>query len=133
MTHPTLIGPNITRPNRLLSDWRISLLALIALWAVIYMSGLSRPALLDDADTVHAEAAKEMLQRHDWVTLYVNGIRWPVNRRIHWPAPEPTSQTGQAFRPRRRRSAPRFSLSPHLPNFLTETLAEDPVFDFSLT
>jgi 4-amino-4-deoxy-L-arabinose transferase-like glycosyltransferase len=60
----------------LLADWRISLLALIALWAVIYMAGLSRPALLDDADTVHAEAAREMLQRHDWVTLYVNGIRY---------------------------------------------------------
>ena len=64
------------RPNRLLSDWRISLLVLIGLWAVIYMTGLSHPALLDDADTVHAEAAREMLQRHDWVTLYVNGIRY---------------------------------------------------------
>jgi 4-amino-4-deoxy-L-arabinose transferase-like glycosyltransferase len=49
---------------------------LIVLWAVIYMAGLSRPALLDDADTVHAEAAKEMLQRHDWVTLYANGVRY---------------------------------------------------------
>jgi len=45
-------------------------LALIGLWAVIYMVGLSQPALLDDADTVHAEAAREMLQRHDWVTMY---------------------------------------------------------------
>ena len=63
-------------PEPLFSDWRISLLALIALWAVIYMAGLSHPALLDDADTVHAEAAKEMLQRHDWVTLYVNGVRY---------------------------------------------------------
>jgi 4-amino-4-deoxy-L-arabinose transferase-like glycosyltransferase len=51
-------------------------LALIALWAVIYMAGLSRPALLDDADTVHAEAAREMVQRHDWVTLYANGVRY---------------------------------------------------------
>jgi 4-amino-4-deoxy-L-arabinose transferase-like glycosyltransferase len=32
--------------------------------------------LLDDADTVHAEAAREMLVRHDWVTLYANGIRY---------------------------------------------------------
>jgi 4-amino-4-deoxy-L-arabinose transferase-like glycosyltransferase len=66
----------VTRPNRLLSDWRISVLVLMGLWAVIYMAGLSRPALLDDAETVHAEAAREMLQRHDWVTLYVNGIRY---------------------------------------------------------
>ena len=51
-------------------------LALIVLWAVIYMAGLSRPALLDDADTVHAEAAREMLLRHDWVTLYANGVRY---------------------------------------------------------
>ena len=64
------------RPNRLLADWRICLLALIALWAVIYMAGLSRPALLDDADTVHAEAAREMVLRHDWVTLYANGVRY---------------------------------------------------------
>jgi len=70
------IPRTITRPSQLLSDWRICVLALIALWAVIYMAGLSRPALLDDADTVHAEAAKEMVQRHDWVTLYANGIRY---------------------------------------------------------
>jgi 4-amino-4-deoxy-L-arabinose transferase-like glycosyltransferase len=62
-------NPRIFRP-------KISILVLIALWAAIYMAGLSRPALLDDADTVHAEAAKEMLQRHDWVTLYVNGVRY---------------------------------------------------------
>jgi 4-amino-4-deoxy-L-arabinose transferase-like glycosyltransferase len=62
--------------NRFFSDWRISVLVLITLWAVIYMAGLSHPALLDDADTVHAEAAKEMLQRNDWVTLYANGIRY---------------------------------------------------------
>jgi hypothetical protein len=74
--HPTPTDPTKTSPNRLLSDWRISLLVLIALWAVIYMAGLSRTALLDDADTVHAEAAKEMLQRHDWVTLYANGVRY---------------------------------------------------------
>ena len=72
----TVNAPEMSHPNRLFSDWRISLFALIALWAVIYMAGLSHPALLDDADTVHAEAAKEMLQRHDWVTLYVNGVRY---------------------------------------------------------
>src|SRR5271156_4135780 len=64
------------RSHRFFSDWRISVLVLIGLWSVIYMTGLSHPALLDDADTVHAEAAKEMVQRHDWVTLYANGIRY---------------------------------------------------------
>ena len=47
----------------------------IALGGHLYGRTLA-PALLDDADTVHAEAAKEMLQRHDWVTLYANGVRY---------------------------------------------------------
>src|SRR5438309_5165433 len=68
----------MTPPNRLLSDWRIFVVVLIALWAVIYMAGLSRAALLDDADTVHAEAARDMVQRDDWVMLYANGIRYLV-------------------------------------------------------
>ena len=66
----------LNRPASVFSDGRLALLVLAALWFVIYMVGLSTPALLDDADTVHAEAAKEMLQRHDWVTLYANGIRY---------------------------------------------------------
>jgi 4-amino-4-deoxy-L-arabinose transferase-like glycosyltransferase len=64
------------RPDRWLSNWRVSIAALVALWAVIYMIGLSRPPLLDDVDTVHAEAAREMLLRHDWVTLYTDGFRY---------------------------------------------------------
>jgi len=76
VTRPTMNHPPTIRPVRLLADWRICVLVLIGLWAVIYMAGLSRPALLDDADTVHAEAAREMLLRHDWVTLYANGVRY---------------------------------------------------------
>ncbi len=55
---------------------RGSLLILFALWLVIYFAGIFSPALLDDVDTVHAEAAREMVLRHDWVTLYANGIRY---------------------------------------------------------
>lgn len=62
--------------SRLLSDWRMAVVVLIGLWWVIYIVGLSRPALLDDADTVHAEAAREMVLRHNWVTLYANGVRY---------------------------------------------------------
>jgi len=53
-----------------------SLLVIFALWGLIYVAGMFSPPLLDDADSVHAEAAREMLQRHDWVTLYTNGIRY---------------------------------------------------------
>ena len=55
---------------------RRSLFILFALWFVIYFASIFSPALLDDADTVHSEAAREMLTRHDWVTLYANGIRY---------------------------------------------------------
>ena len=73
---PAVVPSTTTCPNRSLADWRVAVLVLAGLWAVIYLAGLSRPALLDDADTVHAEAAREMVQRHDWVTLYANGIRY---------------------------------------------------------
>lgn len=49
----------------------------LALWLLFYASfTLISPPLLDDADSVHAEVAREMLLRHDWVTLYANGIRY---------------------------------------------------------
>jgi len=53
-----------------------SLLILTALWLVIYAAGMFTPPLLDDVDTIHAEAAREMLLRHDWVTMYTNGLRY---------------------------------------------------------
>src|SRR5882762_3716132 len=53
------------------------LFAIGALWVLLYGSfTLLRPPLLDDADSVHAEVAREMVARHDWVTLYANGIRY---------------------------------------------------------
>jgi 4-amino-4-deoxy-L-arabinose transferase-like glycosyltransferase len=57
-----------TRRNRLI---------LLALWFILYCSyTLLTPPLLDDADSVHAEVSREMLLRHDWTTLYANGIRY---------------------------------------------------------
>lgn len=49
---------------------------IVVTWALIYLPALSTPGLLDDADSIHAEAAREMLLNHNWVTLYVNGIRY---------------------------------------------------------
>jgi len=46
------------------------------LWGLIYFAGMFTPALLDDVDTIHAEAAREMLTRHDWVTMYTDGVRY---------------------------------------------------------
>jgi 4-amino-4-deoxy-L-arabinose transferase-like glycosyltransferase len=56
---------------------RSTLLSILLLWFAFYASfTLFRPALLDDADSVHAEVAREMLLRHDYITLYANGIRY---------------------------------------------------------
>lgn len=53
------------------------LFPIFGLWLLLYGSfALLRPPLLDDADAVHAEAAREMLLTHDYVTLHVNGIRY---------------------------------------------------------
>jgi len=49
---------------------------LLGLWVAIFVGSLSTPALLDDADATHAQAAQAMLQTGDWVTLRVNGVRY---------------------------------------------------------
>jgi 4-amino-4-deoxy-L-arabinose transferase-like glycosyltransferase len=53
-----------------------SLVLICLLWLLIYFASMFTPALLDDVDTIHAEAAREMVLRHDWVTLYTDGIRY---------------------------------------------------------
>ncbi|MEK6287272.1 MAG: glycosyltransferase family 39 protein [Acidobacteriota bacterium] len=56
---------------------RKQILALVGLWGIIYVASCGfPPALLDDADTVHAEAAREMAESGDWVTLNVNKMRY---------------------------------------------------------
>ncbi len=59
------------------TNFRAASLGLILLlWVLIYFAGMFSPPLLDDVDTVHAEAAREMVLRHDWVTCYTDGIRY---------------------------------------------------------
>jgi len=56
---------------------RNKLFSLVILWGIIYLASCAYPPpLLDDADTVHAEAAREMAQSGDWITLHANGIRY---------------------------------------------------------
>ncbi len=49
---------------------------LVAVWAVLQLGGLFSPGLLDDVDSVYIEISREMLHRHDFVTPYVDGIRF---------------------------------------------------------
>jgi 4-amino-4-deoxy-L-arabinose transferase-like glycosyltransferase len=49
---------------------------LAIVFAAVYAGSLFSPALLDDADSTHAEAAREMYVTGDYVTLHVNGVRY---------------------------------------------------------
>lgn len=51
-------------------------LAVLALFAIVYFGSAFSPHLEDDADSTHAEAAREMFLTHDYVTLHVNGVRY---------------------------------------------------------
>ena len=62
-----LVSGSAARRNRFF----IALIVLV--WAVVYLGGMFSPPLMDDADTVHAEAAREMVQTGDWVTLKIDG------------------------------------------------------------
>ncbi len=57
--------------------WNGRSIALIVLaWFVLQIGGLFTPGLLDDVDSIYIEIAREMLHRHDYVTPYIDGIRF---------------------------------------------------------
>jgi len=69
----TLAGPS--RQDRSRRGF-VSILIIVLFWGATYAASMFTPPLLDDADSLHAEVAREMLQRQDWVTLYTDGIRY---------------------------------------------------------
>lgn len=74
------------------SRTKLHLAILIALWAIVYLPGLPSPPLMDDADSQHAEAVREMITRGDYVTLHANGVRYMLY------APFPYWITAGSFR-----------------------------------
>lgn len=66
---------DFVKPSRRLSRGAIFGL-IFATWFLVYVPSLFHPGLLDDADSVHAEASREMLLSGDWVTLHVDGVRY---------------------------------------------------------
>jgi 4-amino-4-deoxy-L-arabinose transferase-like glycosyltransferase len=67
----------LTQPNHIPRRWRTSSLALIvSFWAILQIGGLFTPGLLDDVDSVYIQIAREMLQRHDFVTPTIDGVRF---------------------------------------------------------
>ena len=54
----------------------VSYVVLALVFLAVYGGSLFSPALLDDADSTHAEVAREMFVTGDYVTLHVNGVRY---------------------------------------------------------
>jgi len=53
-----------------------SLAILLFAWFILQIGGLFTPGLLDDVDSIYIEIAREMMQRHDYVTPYIDGVRF---------------------------------------------------------
>ena len=63
--------------KRTTTTWKPASLAIIfAAWAALQIGGLFSPGLLDDVDSIYIQIAREMLQRHDFVTPLIDGIRF---------------------------------------------------------
>ena len=78
---PTQISPasssDLLAPYSPAKRHKLFVSLIVLVWAVIYIGSLFQPPLMDDADTVHAEAAREMVEHNDWVTLKINdGFRY---------------------------------------------------------
>lgn len=56
-------------------NWR-SISIIVGAWFVLQIGGLFTPGLLDDVDSIYIEIAREMMGRHDYVTPYINGVRF---------------------------------------------------------
>lgn len=53
-----------------------SISIIVFAWVVLQVGGLVSPGLLDDVDSIYIEVAREMLHRRDFVTPYIDGIRF---------------------------------------------------------
>ncbi|GGG94734.1 hypothetical protein GCM10011586_07110 [Silvibacterium dinghuense] len=78
MTNPSLSGHDPVDNDKRsfytspVKSWTLLVLVFLA----VHFVALFTPSLLDDADATHANAAQHMAVSGDWVTLYVNGIRY---------------------------------------------------------
>jgi 4-amino-4-deoxy-L-arabinose transferase-like glycosyltransferase len=63
---------------------KVAALTVLLFGCVIYLGNAGFPGLLDDADASHAVVAREILQRHDWVILSMNGIRYLMKAPLHY-------------------------------------------------
>ncbi len=60
-------------------------LCLLVLASGLYIGTAGKPALDDeDVDAAHALVSQEMLQRHDYVVMYMDGVRYLIRPPMHF-------------------------------------------------
>jgi len=76
---PSLLTPQpeTTTPPAASRPLRLQSIAIIVLaWLILQLGGIFSPGLLDDVDSIYIQIAREMMQCHDFVTPYIDGIRF---------------------------------------------------------
>lgn len=69
----TYVAPALPPPR----PWSPRSIAIIVTaWLILQIGGLFTPGLLDDVDSIYTEIAREMLVRRDYITPYINGVRF---------------------------------------------------------
>ncbi|MGZ4811729.1 MAG: ArnT family glycosyltransferase [Terriglobales bacterium] len=81
-TETTLAEPEPASTHSTARRWAPWFLLLLS--AAVYLGTASHPALLDDADASHALVSREMLQRGDYVVMFLNGVRYLQKAPIHY-------------------------------------------------
>jgi 4-amino-4-deoxy-L-arabinose transferase-like glycosyltransferase len=72
-----IANPGSLTAEEKLTRWsRVSYSAIAVVFLAVYVGSMFTPGLLDDADSTHAEAAREMVVTGDYVTLHINGVRY---------------------------------------------------------
>ena len=66
---------SLPSPSSQPARWHSPAIILLA-WLILQLGGLFTPPLLDDVDSVYIEVAREMIHRNDYVTPYIDGIRF---------------------------------------------------------
>src|ERR1700747_2580952 len=62
-----------------------TLLSLLIFSSALYLGTAGKPALNDDdVDAAHAMVSQEMLQRHDFVVPYMDGLRYLIRPPMHF-------------------------------------------------
>src|SRR5437588_12876696 len=78
----TEAAPHSDRALLFANRWAVAFLFCFS--AALYLGTAFYPSLLDDADSSHAVVAREMLARGDYVTMFMNGIRYLMKAPLHY-------------------------------------------------